>query len=68
VPVQEEKPRLAEPEVSPESNKLPEGDAAPKAKPELKELSPEIPSKTQADLGVGADNNPNVGSGDLNKP
>jgi ubiquinol-cytochrome c reductase cytochrome b subunit len=58
---------LAEPEVSPEPSKLPEGETAPKGKPELKEISPEIPAKTQADLGVGTDNNPNLGSGDLNK-
>ena len=40
-----------------------------KEKSEPKELAPEIPTpKTQADLGVGTDTNPNIGSGDLNKP
>jgi ubiquinol-cytochrome c reductase cytochrome b subunit len=67
-PVQDEKPKLAEP-VSAEQSKLPKGDSLPEGKPEPKELAPEITTpKTQADLGVGADNNLNVGSGDLNKP
>ena len=36
------------------------------SKPVTKELAPEVPaSKTQADLGVGANTNPNVGSSDL---
>ena len=66
VPVQEEQPRLTEHEVSTESSKLPEGDTKLEEKP--KELSQEVPTpKTQADLGVGADNNQNLGSGDLNK-
>jgi ubiquinol-cytochrome c reductase cytochrome b subunit len=63
IPVQEEKPKLAEPEIS-ESGKLSEGDAAPEEKP--KELTQEVPiPKTQADLGVGVDDNPNLGSDDL---
>jgi len=73
-PVADEKPKLAEPEAtsqledSGESGKLPEGQAAPE-KPEEKPIAPEVPTpKTQADLGVGADNNPNLGAGDLNKP
>jgi len=66
VQVQEEKPKLPEPDVSTESSKLPDGDAAPEEKPEPKELTQEIPTpKTTADLGVGADNNPNIGSDDL---
>ncbi|MFQ5497376.1 MAG: cytochrome b N-terminal domain-containing protein [Nitrosopumilus sp.] len=69
VPVQDEKPKLVEPEVSAEPNKLPEGDSTSEEKPELKEMVPEVPTpKTQADLGVNADNNPNIGSGDLTKP
>ena len=68
IPVQEEKPKLPEPDVSPEPSKLPEGDAAPEGKPEPKELAQEIPTpKTTADLGVGADSNPNLGSDDLER-
>ena len=68
-PVQDEKPKLAESEASVEQSKLPEGDSPPEGKPEQKELAPEVPTpKTQADLGVGANNNPNLGSGDLPKP
>jgi len=63
IPVSEEKPKLAEPEIS-ESGKLSEGDAASEEKP--KELTQEVPiPKTQADLGVGVDDNPNLGSDDL---
>jgi len=66
VPVVEEKPKLTEPEVSTESSKLPEGDAVPEEKLEPKELAQEVPTpKTQADLGVNADNNPNLGSDNL---
>ena len=66
VRVEEEKPKLAEPEASTESTKLPEGSVAPEGKPEPKELAAEVPTpKTQADLGVSADNNPNVGTDDL---
>jgi len=68
VPVVEEKPKLAEPEASTEPSKLSEGDAVPEGKPEPKELAAEIPTpKTQADLGVSADNNPNLGSDDLER-
>ena len=36
------------------------------SKPETKELAPEVSApKTQADMGVGANNNSNVGSNDL---
>ena len=69
MPVHEEKPKLAEPETNPESSKLPEGDSSNKPASETKELSPEVPvPKTQADLGVGASDNTNLGSSDLNKP
>jgi len=65
VPVVEEKPKLPEPEVSEESSKLPQDDSV-SSKPETKELAPEVPTpKSQADLGVGASNNSNVGSSDL---
>jgi len=68
VPAQEEKPELTGPDAS-EPSKLPEGDAAPLEKSEPKELAQEVPiPKTDADLGDGADNNPNLGSGDLRKP
>ena len=73
-PVSDEKPKLAEPEESSqledsgESAKLPEGKTAPE-KPEEKPIAPEVSTpKTQTDLGVGTDNNPNLGVGDLNKP
>jgi ubiquinol-cytochrome c reductase cytochrome b subunit len=66
VPVVEEKPKLVEPEVSVEQSKLPEGGKTSDAKPNAKELAPEVPiPKTQADLGVDASNNSNVGSNDL---
>jgi len=68
VPVQEEKPKLSEPEIS-EQSKLPDSESLPEEKPEPKELTPKVPtSSTQADLGVDADKNLNLGSGDLNKP
>ena len=55
VPVVEEKPKLAEPEVPVESSKLPEGEVTSDAKPNVKELTSEVPiPKTQADMGVGA--------------
>jgi len=63
VPVVEEKPKLAEPE---ESSKLPESESSSDSKPEAKELAPEVPApKTQADLGVGASNDSNVSSNNL---
>ena len=66
VPVVEEKPKLPEPEVSAETSKLPEGETASDAKPETKELAPEVPvPKTQAGLGVDVSNNPNSGSNDI---
>ncbi|MBT8243534.1 MAG: cytochrome bc complex cytochrome b subunit, partial [Nitrosopumilus sp.] len=66
VPVVEEKPKLAEPEASVEKSKLPEGETKSDGKPEPKELAPEVPApKTQADMGVGADSNPNTGSSDF---
>jgi ubiquinol-cytochrome c reductase cytochrome b subunit len=69
VPVMDEKPKLAEPDASVESSKLPEGDAKPEGKSETKELAPEVlVPKTQADLGVSTNANTNVGSGDLSKP
>jgi ubiquinol-cytochrome c reductase cytochrome b subunit len=68
-PIQDEKPKLAEPDVSVQPGKIPEGDTTSEGKPTTKELAPEVPiPKTQADLGVGANVNPNIGSGDLNKP
>jgi ubiquinol-cytochrome c reductase cytochrome b subunit len=68
VPVVDEKPKLAEPEVPVEKSKLPEGETTSDAKPDAKELAPEVPTpKIQADL-VGSDANPNLGSGDLTKP
>jgi ubiquinol-cytochrome c reductase cytochrome b subunit len=64
VPVIDEQPKLTEPDVSAETSKLPEGDTTPEEKP--KELAQEVPTpKTQADLGVGADNNLNIGSDEL---
>jgi ubiquinol-cytochrome c reductase cytochrome b subunit len=64
--VVEEKPKLAEPEVPVEQSKLPEGGKTSDAKPDAKELAPEVPiPKTQADMGVGTSNNSNVGSDDL---
>jgi ubiquinol-cytochrome c reductase cytochrome b subunit len=66
IPVVEEKPKLAEPEVPVEQSKLPEGDTTSDSKPDAKQLSPEVPvPKTQADMGVGTNNNSNVGSNDL---
>ncbi|MEK0371128.1 MAG: cytochrome bc complex cytochrome b subunit, partial [Nitrosopumilus sp.] len=67
IPVQEDKPKLPAPDTSTEQSKLPEGDAT-EEKPEPKELVQEVPiPKTQADLGVGVDNNPNPDSGDLER-
>ena len=61
VPVQDEKPKLAEPEETSEPSELPEGGAKPEEKP--KELAPEVPApKTQSDLGKSADVNPNIGT------
>ena len=69
VPTQEEKPKLAEPNVSVEQSKLSKGDSLSEGKSEPKELTPEVPvPKTQADLGVGANSNLDLGSGDLPKP
>ncbi|EIJ65641.1 cytochrome b/b6 family protein [Candidatus Nitrosopumilus salaria BD31] len=69
VPVSDEKPKLMEPEVSTQQGKTPEGDATSEEKSTPKELAPEVSvPKTQADLGVDANVNPNIGSGDLNKP
>ena len=68
IPVQEEQPKLPAADVSSEQSKLPE-DTEPEGKPEPKELAQEVPiPNTQADLGIGADDNPNLDSGDLNKP
>ena len=65
IPVQEEQPKLPAADVSSEPSKLPE-DTVPEGKP--KELAQEVPiPKAQADLGIGADNNPNLDSDDLNK-
>jgi ubiquinol-cytochrome c reductase cytochrome b subunit len=67
IPVQDDKPKLPAPDASTEQSKLPEGDAT-EEKPEPKELVQEVPTpKTQADLGVGVDNNPNLDSGDLER-
>ena len=53
-PVQDEKPKLAEPEVSEEPAELPEGDSSSDTKP--KEIPAEVPTpKSQADLGTNAD-------------
>jgi ubiquinol-cytochrome c reductase cytochrome b subunit len=53
---------LAEPEVSVEQSKLPEGEKTSDAK----ELAPEVQvPKTQADMRVGASDNSNIGSNDL---
>jgi ubiquinol-cytochrome c reductase cytochrome b subunit len=61
IPVQEEKPKLIEPEVTSETSKLLEGDTKPEEKP--KALAPETPApKTQADLGVENNNNLNIGT------
>jgi ubiquinol-cytochrome c reductase cytochrome b subunit len=69
VPVMDEKPKLAEPDASVESSKLPEGDVQPEGKSETKESPVEVlVPKTQADLGVSTNANTNVGSGDLSKP
>jgi ubiquinol-cytochrome c reductase cytochrome b subunit len=66
VPVVEEKPKLTEPETSVEQSKLPESEKTSDVKPSPKELAPEVPiPKTQADLGVNASDNSNVGSSDL---
>ena len=46
--------------------KTSKGDTSSDTKP--KEFQLNSNSKTQADLGVGADPNPNIGSTDLNKP
>jgi len=68
VSVPDEKPKLAEPDVSVQPGKVSE-DATSGDKHMPKELAPEVSvPKTQADLGVGANVNPNLGSGDLNKP
>jgi len=65
----DEKPKLAEPDASVESSKLPEGDVQPEGKSETKESPVEVlVPKTQADLGVSTNANTNVGSGDLSKP
>ena len=67
IPVQEDKPKLPAPDASTEQSKLPEGDAT-EEKPEPKELVQKVPiPKTQADSGVGVDNNPNLDSGDLER-
>jgi ubiquinol-cytochrome c reductase cytochrome b subunit len=66
VPVVDEKPKLAEPKVPAEESKLSKDETKSDVTPKVKELAPEIPMpKTQADLGVGANNNSNVGSNDL---
>ena len=65
IPVQEDQPKLPESDVSSETSKLPK-DTEPEGKQEQKELAPEVPiPKTQADLGIDKDNNPNLGSDDL---
>jgi ubiquinol-cytochrome c reductase cytochrome b subunit len=62
IPVPEEKPKLAEPEVSVEQSKLPEGEKTSDAK----ELAPEVPiPKTQADVRVATNNNSNIGANDI---
>ncbi|MCH7967033.1 MAG: cytochrome bc complex cytochrome b subunit, partial [Thaumarchaeota archaeon] len=64
IPVQEDQPKLPESDVSSETSKLPKDTTEGKQEP--KELAPEVPiPKTQADLGTGTDNNPNLGSDDL---
>jgi len=69
VSVMDEKPKLAEPDASVESSKLPEGDVKSEGKSETKESPVEVlVPKTQADLGVSTNANTNVGSGDLSKP
>ena len=77
VPVQEERPKLAEPDLSSEQSKLAEvdttvsqkGDAPPEGKSEPKEVAPEISTtKKQADSGAGSDGNSNRGSNDVVKP
>jgi ubiquinol-cytochrome c reductase cytochrome b subunit len=66
VPVQEEKPKLVEPDVTAETSKLSEGDAKQDEKP--KALAPEVTTpKTQADLGSDDSNNLNIGSEGLKK-
>ena len=64
--VMDEKPKLVESDASVESSKLPEEDTTPKGKSEPKELTPEVVvPKTQADLGVGASDNLNIGSNEF---
>ena len=66
IPVVEEKPKLVEPEVPVEQGKLPEGEKTSDTKPSPKELAPEVPiPKTQADIGVGANDNSNISSNDI---
>ena len=66
MPVVEEKPKLAESEVPVESGKLSEDGVTSDVKPNVKELTSEVPiPKTQADVGVGANNYSNIGSNDL---
>jgi ubiquinol-cytochrome c reductase cytochrome b subunit len=68
-PVVEEKPKLAELDVTAEHSTLSEGNNMSEVKSEPKELAPEISvPKTQADLGTSVDTNSNIGSGDLTKP
>jgi len=68
-PVVEEKPKLAELDVTAEHSTLSEGTNTSEVKSEPKELAPEISvPKTQADLGTSVDTNSNIGSGDLTKP
>ena len=68
VPIHEDKPKeLAEPQLSVNKGKLPEGKSVDDGKKEPKEIAPQITSpKVQADLGVGAKSN-ELGSSDLKK-
>jgi len=68
VPVHQEKPQEL-PQSVPTSGKLPEEKSLDDSKKETKEIAPQItPPKVQADLGVGTNTIPDLGSSDLKKP
>lgn len=72
IPIPEEKPKLVEPEISSQTSNLSESDNGVSnvtGKPETKQITQEVPApKTQADLRANPNNNPNLGSSDLNQP
>jgi ubiquinol-cytochrome c reductase cytochrome b subunit len=68
VPIREDKPELVASQQTPVTDKLPEGKSVDDDKKE-KEIAPQItPPKAQADLGVGTNTVPDLGSSDLKKP